>query len=319
MANRRMQVKPRAELEDALGYKFKNQSLIWQALTHKSAITEKHPMAFNCDLFPLAFVGDTVLKYAAARDLFLNGKKNVIRSCAELHKATQTIIPNATLAVIAREQLHLEEYLIRGNNHRIPSENMYADCMEAVFGAVALDCEGNQQQLVFDVIARICSRHIDNWLVPTYEDQMMPTTSKAQMFSATKEAVVSPATKEARVFLATKEARVFPDTKEARVFPATKEARVFPATKEARMFPATKEAQMFSATNKAKMFSATNEDNDEWIDEYNMNWPLVLLKPALLDSRETTPLDNRATTPLRKRKRTKLEPYLKKRCRNESD
>ncbi|CAF4260611.1 unnamed protein product, partial [Rotaria magnacalcarata] len=34
---------------------------------------------------------------------------------------------------------------------------MYADCMEAIFGAIALDCGADQQKVIFDVIEKLCS------------------------------------------------------------------------------------------------------------------------------------------------------------------
>jgi len=163
MRSRRIDVKPRSELEDTLGYKFKKPELLRQALPHASAISEKHPSASNCDLAPLAFVGDVVLKYAVARYLFLNGKDDVVKSRAELHNGTQAIITNNVLAAIAFEKLHIQEYLIRGNSHKIPSKEMYASCMEAIFGAIALDC-GSDQQVIFDVIENLCSQCYKSWL-----------------------------------------------------------------------------------------------------------------------------------------------------------
>ncbi len=159
-------MRSRTDFENVLGYKFKQQELLWQALTHASAVNEKHPMAFHRDLFSLAFIGDAVLKYAVARYLFLNGRYDIINSRAELHNGAQTIITNGVLAAIARKKLHLDEYLIRGNNHVALSKKMYADCMEAIFGAIALDC-GSDQQVIFRVIERLCSQCYEDWLVET--------------------------------------------------------------------------------------------------------------------------------------------------------
>ncbi|CAF1024409.1 unnamed protein product, partial [Adineta steineri] len=133
-------IKSRSILEDVLGYKFTNPDLLWQALTHPSAISENHPQAFKHDLFPLAFVGDSALKYAIARYLFLNGSDDVVTSRSKLHDGAQTAIKNCDLAKMAHEKLHLEEYLIRGNGHRDLNETLYSDCLEAILGAIAIDC-----------------------------------------------------------------------------------------------------------------------------------------------------------------------------------
>ena len=144
MPRERISVKAQSNLELILGYKFKKPELLKQALTHESAIHEKHPMAAVCDLSPLAFVGDTVLKYAVARYIFFNGRAEIITSCSQLHVVTQAVIPNRIMADIAREKLPLEHYLIRGNGHPFLSDDMYADCLEAIFGAIALDCGSDE-------------------------------------------------------------------------------------------------------------------------------------------------------------------------------
>ncbi|CAF1431617.1 unnamed protein product [Adineta steineri] len=157
-------IKSRSTLEDVLGYKFKNPDLLWQALTHSSAISENHPKAFARDLRPLEFVGDSALLYAAARYLFLNGSDDVVTSSCKLHAGTQTAIKNSDLAKIARERLHLEEYLIRGNGHRDVNETLYSDCLEAILGAIALDCGNNQQEIFFRIIEKICSDRYEHYV-----------------------------------------------------------------------------------------------------------------------------------------------------------
>ncbi|CAF1075047.1 unnamed protein product [Adineta steineri] len=52
---------------------------------------------------------------------------------------------------MAHEKLHLEEYLIRGNGHQDLNETLYSDCLEAILGAIALDCGSNQQEKLFQI------------------------------------------------------------------------------------------------------------------------------------------------------------------------
>ncbi|CAF1525389.1 unnamed protein product [Adineta ricciae] len=166
MAEQHIEVKPLTDLEKELQYEFKNKDLIRQALTHKSAINEKHPMAFHCDYGPLAFLGDAALKYAVARYLIQNGQEDVITNPAKLNKGTQTIVPNVVLAEIAREKLCLEKYLTRGKGLSKISEGMYASCFEAILGAIALDCGVDQQEVIFCLIERLCSDRYKTFLKP---------------------------------------------------------------------------------------------------------------------------------------------------------
>ncbi|CAF1481937.1 unnamed protein product, partial [Adineta steineri] len=167
-----LEVKSLVDFEELIGYKFQNQDLLQQALTHKSAVNEKHPMAFSRDFTSLAFVGDSVVKYAVTRYLYLNGRDDVIRKCKELHEGTQKVIPNYVLAKLAYDKLHLEQYLIRGNSHRYPVMSMYASCIEAIFGAIALDCGVNQQEVIFRVIEKICAGRVEKWLTKVPDGTM---------------------------------------------------------------------------------------------------------------------------------------------------
>ena len=166
MPKHRIEVKSLEDLENRLGYQFKNKDLLRQSVTHQSAISEKHPLAAAHDQSSLAFLGDAALKHAVARYLILNGEQEVTKSGGALHNGTQTVIPNSILADIAREKLHLEKYIIRGNNHQDVSTKMYADCFEAILGAIDLDCGPNQEKILFSVIEKLCSDRYEHLLKP---------------------------------------------------------------------------------------------------------------------------------------------------------
>jgi ribonuclease III len=119
------------QLEHMLDYKFTNRALLNQALTHKSAINERHlyPNASEVDNRTLANVGDAALKYAVAQYLYRNhpsGPFNV----GHLHDGAQQFIQNKVLFPIAQD-LHLEKYVIRGNGHAEMSPLMYASSHQA--------------------------------------------------------------------------------------------------------------------------------------------------------------------------------------------
>jgi len=125
-------------LEHALGYRFATRALLVKALIHKSFANEKlkDPAASN---ERLEFLGDAVLDIVVARHLYTmfpalpEGELSRIRS--ELVSAT-------ALAALARA-LDLGEYLRlgRGEEHSggRDKDNILADALEAVFGAVFLD------------------------------------------------------------------------------------------------------------------------------------------------------------------------------------
>ncbi len=180
MPKERISTNSIADFQHILGYKFTKLELLHQALTHQSAINEKHPMAACHALSALAFVGDAVLKYAVARYVFLNGRIEIITSSFPLHMITQEVIPNKILADIAREKLPLKDYLIRGNGHLELSDDMYADCLKAIFGAIALDCGSDQQQPIFSVIERICSHRVEKWLVNTLTPRLLSAHDRSE-------------------------------------------------------------------------------------------------------------------------------------------
>lgn len=148
-------VKPIKDLQESLGYQFQNEDLLLQALTHSSAINEKHPSAFKRDYKTLALVGDAILKYVVARYFFDDERHGRQGSVKILHDQTQTIIPNEVLAGLAKRKLTLEKYLVRGSSHRTLVDSMYASCLEAIFGAIALDCQPNRYEEGFNVIRKV--------------------------------------------------------------------------------------------------------------------------------------------------------------------
>jgi dsRNA-specific ribonuclease len=186
MPKQRIPVKPATDLEKELGYEFKEKELLRRALTHQSAINENHPQASNRDLSSLAFVGDAVLKYAVARYLFRCGHDHITMKPVALHKATQAYIKNSVLAAIGNKKLHLGEYLVRGNTPTTPTENMYADCVEAILGAIALDFGNDQQHLILNVIETLCSGNIEKWLKDTHPEKIVHKVLNQKLSGSSK-------------------------------------------------------------------------------------------------------------------------------------
>lgn len=123
------------EVEEQLGYSFKDRSWLARAFTHRSA----HAGTSACDYERLEFVGDAVFDLAVAHLLWI---KHEEASEGELSKMRAALVKASSLAAIA-QRLCLSRFirlsrseLANGANHR-PS--ILADVLEAVIGAVYLD------------------------------------------------------------------------------------------------------------------------------------------------------------------------------------
>ncbi len=139
-----------ARLSKLLDYRFKDEGLLEQALTHRSA-AKKHNER-------LEFLGDAVLGMVIADALFVRfptvpeGKLTRMRS---------TLVKGDTLAEMAKEAgvgelLKLGQGELKSGGHRRSS--ILADAVEAILGAIYLDDGINT---VRGVILRLWSDRID--------------------------------------------------------------------------------------------------------------------------------------------------------------
>jgi len=124
------------ELEDAIGYKFKDRSLLDRAMTHSSAVQE-HGARFSYER--LEFLGDRVLGLVIANLLF---EKFEGEPEGGLAPRLNALVNRDACASVARK-LSLDRYLILD-----PAEekaggraktSILSDICEAVLGAVYLD------------------------------------------------------------------------------------------------------------------------------------------------------------------------------------
>jgi ribonuclease-3 len=132
--------KPLARLTDSLGYSFRQDGLLRQALTHRSYGSQHNER--------LEFLGDSVLNCTIARALY-----DTFPSFPEgtLSRMRANLVKQETLAEIA-VRLKLGEYLLLGEGElksggfRRPS--ILADTLESIFGAVFLDAGFEAAQAV---------------------------------------------------------------------------------------------------------------------------------------------------------------------------
>ena len=126
------------ELEDKIGYFFKDKNLLKQALTHSSFVNEQRINKLP-DYERLEFLGDAVLQLTTSDLLFRNYPE--MRE-GELTRKRASLVCGASLARCA-ETIHLGQYILMGRGEETTGgrnkEHILADVMEAVIGAIHLD------------------------------------------------------------------------------------------------------------------------------------------------------------------------------------
>ncbi len=125
-------------LEKRLGYSFKDQSLIIQAITHRSYINEHADFGYPHNE-RLEFLGDAVLELIVTEHLF----RNYANPEGELTNWRAALVNAKTLAGIAT-QLQFEEFLLLSKGEardKNSKARMYilANAIEAIIGAIYMD------------------------------------------------------------------------------------------------------------------------------------------------------------------------------------
>ena len=126
------------KIQAEIGYEFKDEQLLKQALTHSSYANEKHLKKLS-DNERLEFLGDAVLEVVSSEFLFHAYPK---LTEGELTKLRASIVCEPTLA-LCTEEIHLGEYLFlgKGEDHTggRTRKSVLSDAMEALIGAIYLD------------------------------------------------------------------------------------------------------------------------------------------------------------------------------------
>ncbi len=126
------------ELQEVIGYHFKAEGLLRQALTHSSYANEKHMKKLS-DNERLEFLGDAVLEIVSSEYLFKNYPK---MPEGDLTKFRASIVCEPTLALCTRE-IELGKYLYLGKGENLTGgrnrKSILSDALESVIGAIYLD------------------------------------------------------------------------------------------------------------------------------------------------------------------------------------
>lgn len=127
-----------SELQDRIGYRFRQEGLLRQALTHSSYANEKHMKKYS-DNEKLEFLGDAVLEVTSSEFLYHNYPK---LSEGDLTKLRASLVCEPTLA-LCTEEISLGEYLFLGKGEEQTGgrkrNSILSDALEAVIGAIYLD------------------------------------------------------------------------------------------------------------------------------------------------------------------------------------
>ena len=126
------------ELEEIIGYHFKNKHYLTQALTHSSYANEKKLGKLGCNE-RLEFLGDAVLELISSDFLY---KKYPQIPEGELTKKRASLVCEPSLAYCARE-FELPKYLLLGKGEDMTGgrnrDSIVSDATEALLGAIYLD------------------------------------------------------------------------------------------------------------------------------------------------------------------------------------
>lgn len=126
------------ELEQAIGYQFRNFDLLRQAMTHSSYTNEHRQSKGECNE-RLEFLGDAVLELSSSDFLY---QQYPDKPEGDMTRLRASIVCEPTLALCASE-LSLGSYLLLGKGEEITGgrerNSIVSDALEALIGAIYLD------------------------------------------------------------------------------------------------------------------------------------------------------------------------------------
>ena len=131
-------MKDEKELLEKIGYEFKDESLLKNALTHSSYSSE-HRMDYALNNERLEFIGDAYVDAAVGAELFM-----IMKNAPEgvLSKNRADVVREESLADAARG-IDLGEYIYVGKGEEATGgrskDSILADTFEALIGAIIID------------------------------------------------------------------------------------------------------------------------------------------------------------------------------------
>lgn len=156
-------------LEERIGYRFANQALLRQALTHSSFANEQK-INRTQNYERLEFLGDAVLELVSSEFLF---RTRSAMSEGELTKTRASMVCEPSLAFCARD-LELGRFILLGRGEESTGgrgrDSIVSDVMEALIGAIYLD--GGMEK---------AREFIDRFVLSDLEDKQLFYDSKSSL------------------------------------------------------------------------------------------------------------------------------------------
>jgi ribonuclease-3 len=156
------------EIEERLGYVFKNKELLILSFVHKSYYNE-HRGEASGDNERLEFLGDSVLGLLVAEHLYATFPE---RAEGELSPLRSRLVEAAACAQYA-QRLGLAPFVLLGKGERMQHEGrgretILADLFEALIAAIYLDGGVESARAFFlfhfaETIAAVCKEPVRNW------------------------------------------------------------------------------------------------------------------------------------------------------------
>ncbi len=160
---------PVEELENRIGYKFKNRDYLITALTHSSLINER-VINVTDDYERQEFLGDAVLELVVSDRIF---KDNPALDEGKLTGLRASLVCERSLALAAKE-IELSEFILMGKGDDMQGsryrDSVVSDVFEAIIGAVYLD-NGLKEAEAF----------INRFILKDYEKRNASTDSKTSL------------------------------------------------------------------------------------------------------------------------------------------
>lgn len=128
-----------AELEDRIGYRFRDSELMKRALTHRSLAVERSSAAQSTDNEPLEFLGDAVLGFVVSEALF---QRHPAAREGQLSQM-KALAVNASHLYQCALELQLGRHLLLGLGEERSGgrerKRILANAVEALIAAIHLD------------------------------------------------------------------------------------------------------------------------------------------------------------------------------------
>jgi ribonuclease-3 len=161
---------PTGGLEKIIGYRFKNQILLKEALSHRSSLKDTGQPSNE----RLEFLGDAILGSIVSTFLYRNNSRHTE---GELTRMKAALVNETVLAQVA-QSFHLGDFLFmsqeedKSGGRNRPS--ITADAFEALIGAIYLDGGYSQAEMLVDkFILKGFKDIIDNEQLHNYKGELL--------------------------------------------------------------------------------------------------------------------------------------------------